>query len=136
MSEVFCPATSPIALSPHNFTILLVDDDPIIRDLVKMKLDGLGYEVIQTENGEDALALVESNPFRPIHLLITDMVMPRIGGNELASRLQAIYPQMRVLLCSGHLKEHVVQEQREGTQFLQKPFTTTDLLEKVTAVLK
>ena len=132
------PSPSPTNSNVDALTVLLVEDDILIRSLVAMALAGAGFEVIQTTNGEEAVELVEANPERPLHLLITDMVMPRIGGNELASRLKTIHPQLRILFCSGHPKETVVQENRENETipFLRKPFSTRVLLETVNTVLR
>ena len=128
----------PLTTSSQNpLSVLLVEDDLLIRSLVALALTGAGFEVFQTTNGEEALELVEAHPDRPLHLLITDMVMPRIGGNELASRLKAIHPGLRILFCSGHPKENVIQEHwgDETIPFLRKPFTATVLLETIKAVL-
>ena len=118
--------------------VLLVEDDPLIRGLMGMALQGEGYEVLLSTNGEEALELVETRPNRKIDLLIADLVMPRIGGNELASRIKAIYPQMRVLFCSGHPKENIFPENSPDRDipFLRKPFTTTAFLERVYDLLR
>ncbi len=131
------PAFISSGANPERCTVLLVDDDPVTRTLMSMALGGIGHEVIMTSNGEEALELVEANPERSIHLLITDMVMPRIGGNELASRLRVMHPDLRILFCSGHSKQHVVQEhpENEAIPFLGKPFTMSILLEQVAAAL-
>lgn len=103
-----------------------------------ISLKNAGYEVLQTDNGEAALEMVQSEPERSIHLLITDMVMPRVGGNELASRLQSIAPKMRILFCSAFPREKVVQDTPacETIPFLSKPFTNAMFLGIVAALLR
>ena len=102
-----------------------------------MALANAGFEVLQTTNGEEALELVESNPEKSIHLLITDMVMPRIGGNELASRVKAIHPRMQILFCSGHPQENIFPENtpEKRIPFLKKPFCSNVLLDTVRSIL-
>ena len=120
---------------PVGRTVLLVDDDPLFRGLIAIVLGSAGYEVIQTCNGEEALNFVDSNPGRAFDLLITDLIMPRMGGNELASRLLLHFPTLRILFCSGYPKETVLQGAPETAGFLKKPFNSTTLLEAVQAVL-
>jgi DNA-binding NtrC family response regulator len=115
-----------------------VDDDPVVLGLMSLALGSLGFEVFQFDNGEAALALLESHPERQIHLLITDILMPKIGGNELASRLQSLQPRMLVLYCSGHPKEKVLQMEcfgNESIRFLQKPFSSETFLVAVKEAL-
>jgi len=129
--------STPLNSDPNRLTVLLVEDDLFIRNLMGMLLSGAGFEVIQTINGEEALELVEFDPQKPIHLLITDMVMPRMGGNELASRLKTVHPKMRILFCSGHPQRNIfpVNSAESTIPFLSKPFSSTTLLETVNAVL-
>jgi len=98
---------------------------------------GEGYEVLLSPNGEEALELMQASPNRTLDLLIADLVMPRIGGNELASRLKALYPEMRILFCSGHPKENIFPENspERDIPFLKKPFSSTVFLETVYLVL-
>jgi signal transduction histidine kinase len=117
-------------------TILVVEDDPRIRELLTAVLQDNGYDVIVAEDGGAALGLVESNG-ATIDLLLTDIVMPEIGGPELADRLVAIHPDVRVVFMSGYSEEIV--SSRLLTQeriLLEKPFSLPDLLACVNATLQ
>src|SRR5205823_7117468 len=101
-------------------------------------LRALGYDVLAAENGEHALELIESQNGRKIDLVVTDVMMPRMGGRELVERFRARQPDTRVLFHSGSI-EHDPQLhatiQKAGAAFLHKPFTPTDLARKVREVL-
>ena len=91
----------------------------------------------EAENGEAALALSSRQECRAIDILITDVVMPGMGGHELAQKVRAVRPQTKVLYLSGYTEETVVQGgSNAGTAFLQKPFTLQVLLRKVREVLR
>jgi PAS domain S-box-containing protein len=117
-------------------TVLLVEDDPSVRALSRRILESYGYSVIETAGAEDALDFARRND-RPIHLLLTDVVMPEMGGAELASRLQSLRPEVRVLYMSGYTDDAVVRlglVEGKGS-FLQKPFTPASLAAGVREVL-
>lgn len=117
-------------------TVLVVEDERLVRDLTVSTLRRSGYEVLQAENGQDALRVVEEFA-KPIHLVVTDAIMPVMGGKELADRLRVIRPSTQVMYVSGYTEE-VTSIQGilpEGTAFLQKPFTAKALLTGVRAVL-
>ncbi len=118
-------------------TVLLVEDDPAVRTLTAKMLRAQGYEVLDVENGTAALALIDSSADPAIDLLLTDLVMPRLGGLELIEQLQQRRPAVRVLLMSGHIDSPVLMNglTEHGIAWLQKPFTTSTLLSKVRAVL-
>jgi PAS domain S-box-containing protein len=123
-------------LAPGSGTVLLVEDDPAVRRLLVRTLDGAGYRVLAAEGAEQALALVEG-PAVELDLLVSDVVMPEVSGRELARRLRAKRPGLRVLLVSG-FPEHVGAPGGEVSQadgFLQKPFVPRALLDKVREVL-
>ena len=128
------PATSdpqaPLA------TILVVEDEAGIRALVRKILRRQGYEVLEAANGQDALALCREHGQR-IDLLITDVLMPQMGGRELVERLQTQGHDMKVLYISGYTDDATVYsgDLPPGTSFLQKPFTLGSLLDKVKEVL-
>ncbi len=113
-------------------TILLVEDEEIVRKLSREVLELCGYKVIEAENGVAALELCENYEGR-IDLLMTDVVMPQMGGRELAETLSQIYPQMHVLFTSGYTDDAVVRHGiiDIGTNFIQKPFTFDSLAKKV-----
>jgi PAS domain S-box-containing protein len=117
-------------------TILVVEDEAGIRALVRKILRRQGYEVLEAANGEDALALCREHGPR-VELLITDVLMPKMGGRELVERLQTQGHAMKVLYVSGYTDDTSIYsaELPAGTAFLQKPFTLGSLLDKVKEVL-
>jgi two-component system cell cycle sensor histidine kinase/response regulator CckA len=118
-------------------TILLVEDMDAIRFLARHVLEGCGYTVLEARDGEDALRLVENQTGGAVHLLVTDVVMPNLGGRELAERLAGTFPHLKVLYCSGHSEDVIVRHgvlPHEGA-FLQKPFSAATLAQKVREVL-
>jgi two-component system, cell cycle sensor histidine kinase and response regulator CckA len=116
----------------ENETILLVEDEAPIRSIVYLTLESEGYHILEAEDGEQALAIAEAHQ-GPIHLLISDMLMPELDGLGLAQRLQADRPELRVLLMSGYISEMLVLH--AGLDFIQKPFLPPTLGEKVREVL-
>jgi CheY-like chemotaxis protein len=117
-------------------TILLVEDDSDIREITREILTRQGYTVLDAADADQALRLSKDHP-GPVHLLLTDVVMPGIGGRKLAEQLSAARPEMRVLYVSGHTDDAIV---RSGVlhgdmAFLRKPFTPLGLARKVREVL-
>lgn len=131
------PSPPPIQSLPGGSeTILIAEDDAPIRLLASGLLKKLGYEVLTAPDGRAALEVVESRS-RPIHLLLTDVVMPGIGGPELATRLKAASPELNVVFMSGYAA-HVLsgdELQRLGACFVQKPFSMEMLARTVRRVL-
>ena len=117
-------------------TILLVEDDDEVRALTRETLDGHGYAVIPAGDPVEALRLAGSHS-GPIHLLVTDVVLPQLSGRGLAERLAPEHRDLRVLYMSGYTDDAIVRHGmlEEGTAFLQKPFTPHTLLRKVREVL-
>jgi PAS domain S-box-containing protein len=117
-------------------TILLVEDEPDLRELTQMVLSERGYKVIEAPTPAEAERLAGSNGIE-IHLLLTDVVMPGISGRELAKRLTGRYPHLRVMYMSGYTYNVIAQDGtlEEGISFLQKPFTPQTLMEKVREAL-
>jgi PAS domain S-box-containing protein len=117
-------------------TVLLTEDEDGVRTFVGLALEAQGYTVLEARDGEGALALCRGHP-GPIHLLITDVVMPRMSGRELADRAAALRPGLKVLFVSGYTDDAVVRHGllTEGVAFLQKPFTPAVLARKVRQVL-
>jgi two-component system cell cycle sensor histidine kinase/response regulator CckA len=117
-------------------TILLVEDDESVRGIERMILRRYGYHVLDVPNGGEALLICEKY-VNPIHLLLTDVVMPRMSGRELAERLLSVRPELKVLFLSGYtdgaIERHGILQ--PGTAFLQKPVTPEVLARKVRAVL-
>ncbi|MBX9602236.1 MAG: response regulator [Bryobacteraceae bacterium] len=118
-------------------TVLLVEDEGGIRALVRKILRRQGYEVLEASGGDEAIRAALSHIGR-IDLLLTDVMMPGMNGRELADRLRETMPHLRVLFISGYTNERSLYsaELPQGTEFLQKPFTLTTLLEKVRKVLQ
>jgi CheY-like chemotaxis protein len=117
-------------------TVLLVEDAAAVRAVIHQTLDRLGYRVLEAPNGEAALHLATKHR-GPIHLLLTDVVMPELGGRQLAERLSALRPELRVLYASGYTDDAVVRHGvlKPGIAYLQKPFTPEVLALKVREVL-
>jgi PAS domain S-box-containing protein len=117
-------------------TILVVEDETVILQVARMVLSALGYRVLTAADGVEALELVK-NTEQPIHLLVTDVVMPKLGGADLARALTELRPGLRVLYSSGYtdnaIADHGVLE--DGVNFLQKPYTASDLASRVREVL-
>jgi len=117
--------------------VLVVDDDAGTRAHIARALSGKGYAVLEAGDGEEALTLSVARK-GPIHLLITDVMMPVMNGKELAERLCAMRPGIRVLYVSGYTREEVMSDSRNCAArewWLAKPFTGGELLAKVEAIL-
>ena len=119
-------------------TILLVEDEPAVRALVRRVLLKQGYRVIDAGNGVEALDLVEGLHNSPIDLLLTDVVMPEMGGRDLADHLAPVRPTMKVLYMSGYAEDAIVVNHilQPGVAFLQKPFAPDTLTAKVRETLE
>lgn len=117
-------------------TILVAEDEDVVRRLACSALRAHGYTVIEARNGPDALSVAQ-NPPTPIQLMITDMVMPGMNGRELAAKLTGTNPAMKVLYMSGYTEDAMIHqgELSEDTEFLSKPFTPELLLRRVREVL-
>jgi CheY-like chemotaxis protein len=117
-------------------TILLVEDEEFVRKLVRRVLQGGGYTMLVAASGDEAFRIEERHE-GPIHLLVTDVVMPGMNGREVARRLAPRRPDMKVLFMSGYTDNVIVHHGvlEPHTAFLQKPFTPDALLSKVRAVL-
>jgi CheY-like chemotaxis protein len=117
-------------------TILLVEDEDIVRGLTRKILTQAGYNVLDANGGEEAIHLCRTH-VGPIDLLLTDVVMPEISGKEVADRLLELRPKIRVLYMSGYTDEAIVQHGvlDANVEFIQKPFTCVRLAQKVTDVL-
>lgn len=116
--------------------ILLVEDEVVVRNLARSVLELYGYTVLEAEHGKEALRIGQEHS-GPIHLLLTDTVMPRMGGREVAKRLASVRPETKVLYMSGYTDKTIVQHGmlEPGTAFLQKPFTARVLARKVRETL-
>jgi PAS domain S-box-containing protein len=134
-NESMAPPPRPAALGGSE-TILLVEDEEHVRAVVRTILRAARYNVLEASNGGEALLLCEQHSGR-IDLLLTDVVMPRLSGRELAERLAVVRPEMKVLFMSGYTKDTMIHEAvlEAGIQYLQKPITPDALRAKVRQVL-
>lgn len=127
--------TPPPSSTEAKVTILVVDDEAMIRQLTKTILTRAGYEVLVAENGVVALELFRAQPDR-IALVILDAVMPRLSGRETLSELARIYPSVKVLFSSGFSTEQLtLHEFPQVRGFLPKPYRTEQLVQKVVEIL-
>jgi two-component system cell cycle sensor histidine kinase/response regulator CckA len=118
-------------------TVLLVEDDPSVRNLAHRLLRQQGYRVLEAANGVGALHVAQEHGGEKIHLLLTDVVMPQMGGKELADQLKIFRPDVKVLYTSGYTDDAIVHHGvlEPGIHFLQKPFSLKTLSHKVREVL-
>ncbi len=116
--------------------VLLAEDDAAVRDAARLVLESHGYTLVVASSGEEGLRAAERFP-GPIHLLLTDVVMPGISGRQLSDRLTAVRPSTRTLFMSGYTEDAIMHHGvlEDGLAFLQKPFTPHVLLHKVREVL-
>ncbi len=127
----------PLADLPRGTeTILLVEDEEAVREILREVLEADGYSVLPTSGGEEALELC-ANYKKEIHLMLTDVVMPGMNGRELGERAAALWPEMRVLYMSGYTDEAITHHGAldAGAAFLEKPFTPDSVARKVREVL-
>jgi two-component system cell cycle sensor histidine kinase/response regulator CckA len=127
---------APAGQTNGRETILLVEDEPGVRQIARQILQSSGYTVLEATDVNDAIRIADQQGI-VIHLLLTDVVMPGLSGRDLAGRVRAKHLQTRVLFMSGYtdgaIADHGVLS--SGTAFLQKPFTPESLALKVREVL-
>jgi PAS domain S-box-containing protein len=118
-------------------TLLIVEDELPVRHLARQVLESLGYQVLRAGNGQDALNLARDHKGSPIRLVVTDVIMPRMGGKVMADWLKTIYPDLKVLFTSGYTDDALAQQGvlEPGVAFLPKPYTPAVLARKVRAML-
>jgi len=140
LPSVPAPEAEPVAakgsVAGGSETVLVVEDEPVVRELAAKILRQRGYTVLDAAGGPRALQLAKEHA-GTIHLLLTDVVMPEMGGPEVAQRLRAARPGTRVLYMSGYTDDVLAHSGvlESGTLLLEKPFTTLALLGRVRAAL-
>jgi CheY-like chemotaxis protein len=141
--KVYLPKAEPEEIEAEepgslwgNETVLVVEDEDGVRELMRKVLVEHGHAVLTARHGRDALLLAERYE-RPIDLVVTDVVMPEMGGGELVERLTALRPDLKVLYISGYTNDEVLRRGVHGAQtsFLHKPFTSEGLMQVVRGVL-
>jgi signal transduction histidine kinase/ActR/RegA family two-component response regulator len=144
--RVYLPAVEEAATQPAELarpeevpggreTILLVEDETALREVTKEFLELKGYAVLPAANGADALTICERHK-QPIHLLVTDLVMPGIRGPELAQKAMKVHPEIRALFMSGYAdRSEEIQQLGPQAMFLQKPFPLVKLAQKLRLAL-
>jgi len=135
--EAAVPRLAPPNLPSGTETILLVEDDPALREMAATLLRRLGYTVFSAANGIEALSLRQQRDIGHIDLLFTDVVMPHMSGKELADRMRALFPPTRILFTSAYTENAIVHQGAldRGVSLLQKPFTPSALAHKVRELL-
>jgi CheY-like chemotaxis protein len=145
--KVYFPATALVnksqpehvvlQTSSHGETILVIEDEDDLRNMIVRALRRRDYNVLEARNGEEALEIVPKNN-NDVQLLITDMVMPGMRGTEAAQRLINLVPNLKVLYMSGYTDNAMFHQKLldAGTIFIQKPFTLSALEEKVRQTLE
>jgi two-component system cell cycle sensor histidine kinase/response regulator CckA len=146
--RIFLPATLPDALEDlpgeeeidqtltGDETVLVCEDDPTVRELASRILQHAGYTVLSADHGAAAQDLARQHA-GPLHLLLTDVIMPAMNGRQLAETLSEQRPEMRTLYISGYTSDVIANHGvlDEGIDFLEKPFNRKTLLERVRDVL-
>ena len=117
--------------------VLIVEDEPSLRHLAQNVLKAQGYEVLTSANGQDALNLVRDHKGSPIRLVVTDIIMPVMGGVVMAEWLKSDNPEIKILFTSGYTDDAITQPEtlEKGFEFLSKPYTAATLASKVREML-
>lgn len=135
-NAVATPAQTAATSAEGSETILLVEDEECVRQLIRETLQSKGYKVLEADRGDTALRMAAAHAGR-IDLLISDIVLPGMAGKELGKNLLATHPSTKVLFLSGYTEEAIIHQGMldSGAAFLQKPFMLQALARKVRDVL-
>jgi PAS domain S-box-containing protein len=130
------PKAAAPAFLGGNETILVVEDDAVLRELISTALRTYGFTVMEAEHGGEALLICEREQ-APIHLMLTDVVMPQMSGSALAERLKQLHPEMKIIFMSGYTENAIVHHGVLYAQvnFIPKPFKMLALMQKIREVL-
>jgi len=138
VDEEASPGRQPTAvrLEHGSETVLLIEDDQSLRDLLREILEGAGYTVLVADGGDRALQIADGYP-TAIQLIVTDVIMPGLSGRQAAERIKSARSEVEILFISGYTSEAIAKHGvlEAGTHFLNKPFTAEELLRKVRDVL-
>ena len=131
------PEPEPSIYSPPKPLVLLAEDEPIVREYMTSLLRELGYRVVKAADGVEALTLFKQIPGMMIDLLLTDIIMPKMNGKELAYRIGLLSPETKVMFCSAYPEKLASQNGMIDARvpFLQKPVTAETLAAKMREVL-
>jgi PAS domain S-box-containing protein len=136
--QVTAASSGPAPATPHGGKeiVLLVEDDDAVRSLMQRILKGDGYTVLEARSGDEALQTAAQFT-NPLHLMLTDMIMPKMSGRELAARIHQLHPETKVVFMSGHSEELLLESgpPPEHSGFIQKPFSPTALGQLIRHVL-
>jgi signal transduction histidine kinase len=140
LAKANAPVAADARIGPAprgNETLLLVEDEPAVRHLAAHVLRSLGYNVLSASNGQEGLRVAQDHKELPIHLVITDVIMPRMGGKVMAEWLKATFPDLRVLFTSGYTEDTIARggPLEAGVNFLPKPYTPSSLAHRVREIL-
>jgi PAS domain S-box-containing protein len=135
--ELIGPVDAPQKSLEGSETILLVEDEEVVRTLACTILQKNGYTVLEAANGEEALRVVQEQNDNPIHLMLTDVVMPGMSGPEMTKHMSPLHPETKVIYMSGYMDNAIIPHDilKPGLPYLQKPFTPDGLVRKVREVL-
>jgi signal transduction histidine kinase/ActR/RegA family two-component response regulator len=136
-AKIVHPVDTP-SVAAGTGTVLLVEDEPMLRELGSTVLQELGYQVVLAENGLQAFDMVTAPSGLHFDLILTDIVMPGMGGRELVEKLRALRPQLRVVYCSGYTEDAIFHtgQLEPNTFFLQKPYTIAAVAQKVDEAMR
>jgi two-component system cell cycle sensor histidine kinase/response regulator CckA len=136
MTEAVPGAGSATAVERTPVTILVVEDDPVLRDLMRRVLEQEGYSVLVAGNGDEAIGIARHFT-QPLHLVIADVVLPGVSGFDVADRVWSCHPERQVLYITGYAEVPVVRQELGETRqrSLLKPFTKEELLQNVREIL-
>ena len=125
---------TPVPQDTAGRTVLVVEDEDVVRGLVRTVLEGVGFRVLVARNGEEAFALAAKHH---VDVLLSDLVLPQLSGQEVVERLRASYPELKVVYMSGYSESGIFSDGvlPPGTAFLEKPFTFSELTDVVQRLL-
>jgi CheY-like chemotaxis protein len=125
---------APKTPAATSTTVLVVDDEPAIRQIARRILEDGGYQITEAEGGLEAIALLAEG--HPLDLLLADLDMPGLGGDEMVRRIRATRPDLKVLYVTGHIDRLMdARPLWQGEAFLEKPFTSVGLREAISLLL-